>query len=418
MNGISHTGHMWRRMFFTSASLALLLTICARAQLLDKLDDNLFFRSSNGFFRTDLSVVTDLETYTMDGPAPGLIFDDDRFLFHPRLSLFLDSHLGKHFYSSVQARFDRGIDPGLAPDGEARVDEYLVRWTPLAEPTINLQVGKFATVVGNWVPRHDTWNNPFITGPLPYDHFTTVSDFGIADSLRTFVARRDRQDQKGTWLPIVWGASYASGGAIFGRVERFDYAFEMKNASISSRPFIWEATDRGWEDPTFSMRLGYRPNATWNVGASASSGAYLKEEAAENPFFPAGDSAGDYRQITVASDISYAWRGLQIWGEAFASRFEIPNVGDLETISWYVETKYKLTPHFFVAGRINHQFFDRVIVDGRGERWDRETWRADVALGYRFNRHWQAKAQFSHYWQTGPSVLAQNVLATQLTLKF
>ena len=35
---------------------------------------------------------------------------------------------------------------------------------------LNVQAGKFATVVGNWIERYDSWNNPFITAPLPYEN--------------------------------------------------------------------------------------------------------------------------------------------------------------------------------------------------------------------------------------------------------
>ena len=54
---------------------------------------------------------------------------------------------------SQQARADRRFDPADR-HVEARLDEYAVRFTPWRDSRLNLQVGKFATVVGSWALRH------------------------------------------------------------------------------------------------------------------------------------------------------------------------------------------------------------------------------------------------------------------------
>ena len=59
---------------------------------------------------------------------------------------------------------------------QVRLDEYALRVTPWDDGRFNLQVGKFSTVVGNWVQRHHSWENPFITAPLPYENLTAISD--------------------------------------------------------------------------------------------------------------------------------------------------------------------------------------------------------------------------------------------------
>src|SRR5437764_10584437 len=132
---------------------------------LDRVEDNLNLKSRNGWFRSDLTVLLDLEGYYVDQRAPGLLYANQSFI-NPRATFFVDTKLGEQFYSLVQARLDRGFDAG---DGafDARMDEYLLRWTPGADGRLNLQFGKFATVVGSWVQRHDTWQNPLITAPLP-----------------------------------------------------------------------------------------------------------------------------------------------------------------------------------------------------------------------------------------------------------
>ena len=102
---------------------------------------------------------------------------------------------------------------------------------------MNLQAGKFATVVGNWVPRHLSWDNPFINTPLPYENILTVSDTTVPSSPAQFLSRRGQPDIKTRWLDVVWGPDYTSGGAVFGSISTWDYAFEFKNASLSpARP--------------------------------------------------------------------------------------------------------------------------------------------------------------------------------------
>ena len=178
---------------------------------------------------------------------------------------------------------------------------------------------------------------------------------------------------------------------------------------------MWDGTDRGWSDPTFTARIGHRPNAAWNVGASFSRGAYLQSNASN---LPAGSSAGDFQQTSVGTDVSFAWHHWQFWGEAIATRFDVPRVGDAETLGYFIEAKYKLTPNIFTALRWNQQFFDKVS-DGAGGRqpWDYDAWRVDAALGWRLSRDLQTKLQYSFNYQKGPLQQGEQLVAAQATVK-
>jgi len=402
--------------------LLLLSVGAAHSQAwLDQLDDALFVESKNGVARLDLSGRLDLEGYYIDQRPPGLIFSDDKFFFNPRLALFVDAHLGQHLYSFVQVRFDRGFDPGLDADGDARFDEYLLRYTPFDDARVNLQAGKFATVVGNFVLRHQAWDNPFINAPLPYENVVAMTDQSVPAGPAGLLGRRAVADKKDLWVPLLWGPGYTTGASLFGTLGRFDYAFEFKNASSSSRPATWDArsSEIGWDAPTIGARLGYRPAAGWNLGVSASEGAYLLPVAEKTAAFPAGKDREDYLQSTFAADARYEWRRLQLWAEIFASRFEVPNVGDADTLAWYLEAKYKLTSSLFVAARWNQQFFGKVD-DGLGgeRRWDDDLWRIDAALGWRFTRHLQAKVQYSYTHERGNLQQGEQLVAVQTTLRF
>ena len=393
--------------------LLLFCHVCAGQELLQKIDDRLYVESNNGWFRADLSGLFDLEAYYIDERPPGLLFQDKSFI-NPRLSLFLDAHFGKHLYTFVQFRADRGFDPGVAVR-EARFDEYFLRYTPFEKPWVNIQAGKFATVFGSYVKRHDSWHNPFITAPLAYENMLTVSDLAPAPRAG-FLNRQNIPENKRTWLPLIWGPSYASGASVFGTVEQVDYAVEIKNASISSRPAFWREIDE-WDSPTVNARIGHRPNAAWNYGISGSGGTYLVPPA--RPLLPAGTTLSDYNQWTIGHDISYARHHWQFWAELFLSRFEVPFVGDADTAGYYLEAKYKFTPKLFGALRWNQQLFGEVPNPSGGKvPWDDDIWRIDAGLGYRFTRHLQTKIQYSYQQEKGPLQQGEQLVAGQITVKF
>ena len=381
----------------------------------DRLDNALTIAAFEGNLRVRLSGTIDTEFYNFQQPPPGLIDSDIDNLFNPRLTLFLDAQLGSQIYFFAQSRLDRGFDPS-DHGAQVRLDEYALRFTPWDDGRFNLQAGKFATVIGNWVPRHLSWENPFINAPLVYENITAISDKAAPASPLDFI-RSFEANAKYEFNPGIWGPSYASGISISGRLGRFDYAAEMKNASLSSRPESWSVTETGFDDPTFSGRVGFRPNQIWNFGLSASDGPYFRPEAEQT--LPPGRNIGDYREFVLGQDASFAWHHLQLWAEFYEARFEVPRVGDADTFAYYFEAKYKFTPQLFGALRWNQQLFSN-IPDGAGGqvRWSQDLWRIDVAAGYRFTSHIQLKLQYSFQQETTGPHDDNHLVATQLTVRF
>jgi hypothetical protein len=376
---------------------------------LDRLDSALTFSAFQDRLRAHLTGTVDIEAYHFEQPAPGLINSDIDNLFNPRLTLFLDAQFGKQIYVFAQSRLDRRLDP--SDHGAAvRLDEYALRVTPWDE-RLNLQIGKFATVIGNWVPRHLSWENPFINAPLPYENITPVSDKSAPASVPDFI--QFDASEKYELNSIIWGPNYASGVSVFGRLGQFDYAAEMKNAALSSRPESWSLTEVGLDNPTFSGRVGFRPNEMWNFGVSASDGAYFRPEAERT--LPSGRDLDDYRELLLGQDASFAWHHLQVWAEFYEARFQVPRVGDADTFAYYLEAKYQFAPQFFGALRWNQQLFSTV---GNGKRWSPDLGRIDIAGGYRLAARTQLKLQYSFYQQTSGPGNDNHLIAAQLTVRF
>ena len=381
----------------------------------DRLDNALTISAFQDNLRTRLSGTVDLEFYNFQQPPPGLIDSNIDNLFNYRLSLFVDARFGSQFYFFAQTRLDRGFDP-TDHGADIRLDEYALRVTPWTDGRFTFQIGQFATVVGNWVPRHLSWENPFINAPLVYENVTAIQDKYAPVSPPYFIYSPYFY-QKYTFNPVIWGPSYASGISVSGRLGGFDYAMEMKNASLSSRPESWYITENGFENPTFSGRVGLRPNEAWNFGFSASEGPYFRREA--EPTLPAGHDIDDYREFVVGQDASFAWHHLQVWAEFYEARFQVPNVGDADTFAYYVEAKYKFAPQFFGAIRWNQQLFS-TISNGLGgnEHWSPDLERIDIAATYRLTTHAQVKLQYSFQHETTAPGQDNHLLATQFTVRF
>jgi hypothetical protein len=382
---------------------------------LDRLDTALSVSAFHDNLRVRLSGTLDLEIYNFEQPAPGLIDSNIDTLFNPRLTLFLDAQIGSQIYFFAQSRLDRGFDPS-DHGAQVRLDEYALRVTPWQDGRFTIQIGKFATVVGNWVPRHLSWENPFINGPLVYENVTAIQDKYAAFSALEFLYLPYVYG-KYAFNPLIWGPSYASGISVSGQLGKFDYAVEMKNASLSSRPESWYVTENGFENPTFSSRVGFRPNEAWNFGLSASEGPYFRREA--EPTLPPGRDIDDYREFVLGQDVSFAWRHLQLWAEFYEARFEVPRVGNADTFAYYIEAKYKFTPQLFGAIRWNQQLFN-TISDGFGHNvnWSPDLGRIDIAAAYRFTPHTQLKLQYGFQHETSSPGDDNHLFAAQFTIRF
>jgi len=397
--------------------LLLALALETQGDLLDDVNRALWIHDSNNRFQLQLTGLLDFEGYYIDQRPPGTIDSANEFLFNPRLWLFLDAQIMTHLYFCAQVRVDRGFDPSNK-GAQMRLDEYFVRYTPLDE-RISFEIGKFATVIGNWVPRHDSWLNPLINAPLPYENIITLADTEAPSSRRDFAGRRFQTTEQYERIPLIWGPNYTAGAAVLGTIDKFDYAFEIKNAAISSRPDSWQPTETNWDNPSYAGRMDYRPNESWNLGMSGSIGPYMTNTAETRETLPLGKSIDNYNEYLIGQDASYAWRHLQIFAEIFEARFEVPTVGDADTLSYYIESRYKITPQLFVAGRWNQQLYATVPTGGWGPQpWGNDIWRVDAALGYRFTNYLQVKIQYSFSRQDAAVQQGEQLVAGQLTIKF
>ena len=398
------------------AVAASCLSDAANAQdFLDALDDKLSYASVDGTVQAKLSLIGDVTLYSIDTPAPGLLFTNSDFFAAPRLSAFLDVQLGERVSLHAQMRADRGFDPGLESGGQVRMDEYFVDYHAMNTPRLDLRAGKFATVFGSWADRSLAWDNPMITAPNAYDTLVPITASAAPSSAAAFAARRNVPANKSTWVPVIWGASYATGAAVLGQIDAVDYALEVKNVAPSANPDTWDGFDYGFPTrPTATARLGYRPAPEWTLGTSLSRGPYLREVAQST--LPAGTDLNDFDQTIWGVDAAFAHGSWQVWSELIHSTFDVPRVGNVAVLVGYVETKYKITAQTWAALRLNHSWYgDNPALS---TSWDRNATGVDAGLGYRINMRIEAKLQYSYNHQQSPDNEGHHLVAAQMVMKF
>ena len=314
-----------------------------------------------------------------DSPQGTLGFISDDVFIQPRLNIFLDFDLNAKWSIHLLGAADRGFDPGSHPDGQVRVDEYYFKWNPRVDDRIVLRAGKFATVYGGWVPRHLAWDNPLITAPIAYSEMLPILASAAAVDEATFLGRKFKSDNPSTWSALVWGPAYSTGASISGRLGDFDYAFEVKSAALAASPSRWDAIENGGFEsaPTWTGRAAWHPAPEWTLGASLSHGAWTQDDTAY--------------QTLGGIDVSYAHGKWQWWLEMHRARFELPGLTAVHVTSGFVEGRYKIAPGLWIAARWNQSWFDEMA----GQTWNDNTWRADLAVGFRLSRNVQAKIQYS-----------------------
>jgi len=244
-----------------------------------------------------------------------------------------------------------------------------VRVRPWPKYNFDVQAGRIPPVFGAFARRAYGPDNPLIGVPLAYQYLTSIRPDAIPANTDELLNLRGRGWQtnytvgdksEGPGVPIVtvyrWDVGveghYAGGP--------FDAAFAVTSGTLSN-PRVGDDND----GKQLSGRVGWTPVVGLVLGASAAEGDFLTKELSDayEPVFP-GKS---YRQRSYGFDAEYS-RGYWILrGEFINTRWNIPAVDQpfiqnpLRATAAYVEGKYRLTPRYFVAARVDRMTFSNII---------------------------------------------------------
>ena len=89
-------------------------------------------------------------------------------------------------------------------------------------------------------------------------------------------------------------------------------------------------------------------------------------------------------------------------------------IGNVGGGAGFVEAKYKTTSQTWAASRL-----EPIVVPrrpGTDVAWNRDMRRLDLAFGYRYSQHFEAKAQYSWSNQAGNDIDGDRLFAVQLVM--
>src|SRR6185295_11039649 len=260
-----------------------------------------------------LSGELDLELLVFGKEAPGIALEDAPLRSNhykrtrtedgpegvERLTVILDGAFQDWLTFNVEARVDHGAPAEHGEAVGARFEQYWVRGTVPGSTLFNLELGRFAAPVGNFIPRSLPRKNPLTTWPVMYDQVTTFMK--KTDTVATLLGRRDRPAVK-DWRVPIYREVYGVGGMLFGAWEKLSYWVAVTNSAPAEWAFDWPLHAGDFRDPVCYLRATYAVDPRVTVGASVSRGPYDRRDAGG---IPAGRTTGDYPQTIAGVDARY-----------------------------------------------------------------------------------------------------------------
>jgi class 3 adenylate cyclase len=350
------------------------------------------YLSPGGSIQLDLSGRLDLEGY-LPGDHPAWIIPETDPFLAPRLRVFGDLFLGDRLFVGAEARVDRGEEPRAGPL-DARVDQAFLRVAIF--PGLFAQAGKFVSPFGGYPERHHTVRDPFVRPPIMYEYRTMVTAGEAPGSPDGWLAWKDDEprDFRPEGAPPIWGAPYQWGGLVGATVGPATVRLAALNSAPSSEPAAWRWDPDRLARPSWVASLAVAASPALTLEGWYNRGPYL--EPTVSGHLDAGRTWRDYDQEIFGAGGVYALGRTVIRAEAFADRWEVPNVpDDAWDLSYYVEAEHRVWPGLYVAARFGEIRFNRLGggFGGGGygtvgdDRWDYDTRRFQVSAGYRLARN-------------------------------
>ncbi len=306
-----------------------------------------------------------------------------------------------------------------------RVYALYLRLRPWTERAFDVQIGMVPPVFGAFPRRRYGGENPLPGLPLAYQYVTTMREDAIPASAEELVSKRGRgwrvrysvgSSDPGPGVPLVNAEMWDTG--IQARIGRRPVSLAVSvTQGTLSYPLVRDDND----GKQLAARLAWAPGPQLTLGVSGARGDFLATELTDT--LPPG-SRRSFAQEVLGVDAEYA-RGYWIWrGELVWSRWSLPPLDDTrietpqDSLGGYLETRYKLSPGLYVAGRVGHLSF-RALPSERGlETWEADVTRVEVGGGYALRRKVLLKAAFQQNWRAEGRVGRESLVAAQVLLWF
>ena len=297
-----------------------------------------------------------------------------------------------------------------------------VRLAPLTDNKLWIQAGKIPQPFGAFPERWYPFANPLIGDPFMYSYVTSLRPDNIPAGPDDLLSQRGNgrsaqfrgggNASRSSGVPMIEIFKWAAGGVGFGSVGPFEWLAGATSGTLSHPGGV----DEG-DGAQVIGRARYKPSPVFNAGVSAASGRWL-DNVVEGGL---GDQTlSSFKQTGVGGDFNYARGHLIVYGETAWSRWDVPNIEEsVDALSAFLETRYRLIPGLYVAGRLDRLMFSDITSrSGQREPWEFPVTRVEIGTGYSWERHVILKVvgQFNLYDEA--SEFDEKIIAFQVVVHF
>ena len=277
-----------------------------------------------------------------------------------------------------------------------------VRIRPWANRNFDIQAGRVPPTFGAFARRTYANDNPLIGYPLAYQYLTTLRPDAVPASADELLSKQglgwrlrysvgDGRPDRG--VPVVnafrWDTGVqAHAGAANGRV---NVAASVATGTLSNPLF---SDDNSGQQ--VAGRLVLRPVSGLIVGTSVARGPFVSDALARAA--AREGRAGEFTQSAWGADVEYSRGYYLVRLESIVSAWRLPRVRapfldvPLRAVSTSIEGRYKITPGFYAAARVDYLGFSDLAGTQGTAPWAAPVTRVEVGAGYSILRNLQAKA--------------------------
>jgi hypothetical protein len=318
-------------------------------------------------------------------------------------------------------------------DGEQfRPYALYARVRPWTARAFDLQVGRIPPVFGAYSRHVYGTDNRLIGQPLAYQYLTSLRPDAIPASADDLLFMRGRG-----WLASypVGSATPAPGVPIISAYQ-WDVGIEASvdtphieaAAALTSGTLSNPRVDDDNDGRQISARVGWKPIVGLVIGGSYAHGEWLNgglRDGLSSVITPAREH---FPQEAWGLDLEYSRDYWLVRGELIRSRWRLPALSaplidhPLDATAGFVESRYRLTPRWFAAARLDGLTFSRItgqrFFNGTPKTWDAPVGRVELGGGLYIQRNLTARLVVQRNWRDGGRVHNKTFVSGQLAYWF
>ena len=163
---------------------------------------------------------------------------------------------------------------------------------------------------------------------------------------------------------------------------------------------------------------GITPFQRFRLGASFATGPYLD---ASVPRSAKRNSVAHFTRA-LGVDLQLTLHHFELQSELMFTNFQVPRISQrLGAAGYFVELKHTLTPRWFLAGRWNQLYFDRLrsgITNGERPRFDSNRYSLEFGVGYHLSEKLLVKSSYQFNRTVTALEPRDDVVGIQLVYRF